>query len=207
MNRKLIAGATLVASTSAMIAAFGVSQTSATTTPQAGAKPAAVQAPVNAAAPVANPIFKGKRQVAIVRAQASEGALSLLDDGRLGEVDGVEGKSLFVLAPLGGDKYLIRTATPDPATGGEPSCWKVHNPNTSAPLTVRKAACDTREASQRFTIKAYGEKDGKTTYAISNDSAYLQYFPTSGLIMEELGDAPLVSTFRIVDNGPAPILD
>lgn len=211
MSKKLIAGAALVASTGAMITVFGMAQAGASTTQLPGAKQAAVQAPVRApvkaAAPAAGPIFKGERQVAIVRAQASEGTLSLMDNGRLGEVDGDEGKSLFVLAPLGKDKYLIRTATPDSATGGEPSCWKVYNPNTTASLTVRKAACDTRNAAEQFTVKASGKQNGKTTYAISNRSAYLQYFPQSGLIMEELGDAPLLSTFKIVDNGPAPILD
>ncbi|WP_067501090.1 hypothetical protein [Actinoplanes sp. TFC3] len=198
MSRKLMAGAALVASTGTMIAALGMSQASAATAPPAGAKPAAAPAP--------NPVLQGKRQVAIVRAEAFEGALSLLDNGRLGEVDGDEGHTLFVLAPLGGDKYLIRTATPDTATGGEPSCWKVHNPHTTASLTVRKAACDTRSSAQRFTVKAV-KKAGTTTYAISNGSAYLQYFANSGLILEELGDAPLVSTFKIVDNGPAPVLD
>jgi hypothetical protein len=64
--------------------------------------------------------------------------------------------------------------------------------------------CDTRDPAQRFTVKASGKKNGTTTYAISNGSAYLQHFPKSGLIMEELGDNPLVSTFKIVDNGRAP---
>ncbi|HEV8174760.1 MAG TPA: hypothetical protein VGP91_14050 [Actinoplanes sp.] len=69
----------------------------------------------------------------------------------------------------------------------------------TGPLTVQRAVCDTRNPDQRFTITA----KGKRTYAISNSSAFLQYSPTRGLILEELGDAPLRSTFRFVDNGPA----
>lgn len=69
------------------------------------------------------------------------------------------------------------------------------------PTPLGKAApCDAKNPDQWFTITA---RD-KQTYAISNASAFLQHSPTSGLILEELGDAPLRSTFRFVDNGPAP---
>ena len=45
---------------------------------------------------------------------------------------------------------------------------------------------------------------GQRTYALSNNSAYLQYSDQRGLILEELGDAPLETVFRFVDNGAAP---
>jgi len=135
-----------------------------------------------------------------VRVQAFESGLSLLN-GRLVEVDDDSGRQLFVPSPLGGNRYLIKAyGRPNnhPATD-EPSCWQLHNPGTTESLTVQAAVCDAGNRDQWFTITAKGER----TYAISNASAFLQHFPASGLILEELGDAPLRSTFRFVDNGPA----
>ncbi|WP_329105369.1 hypothetical protein OG792_32430 [Micromonospora sp. NBC_01699] len=134
-----------------------------------------------------------------MRVQASESGVSL--DGRLGEADDDSGRQLFVPTPLGGDTYLIKAygkSNNHPASD-EPTCWQVLNPGTSAPLTVEGAVCDQAKPAQRFTITA----KGKGVYAISNSSAYLQFSSTRGLIMEELGDAPLRTTFRFVDNGPA----
>lgn len=154
--------------------------------------------PAGASSTVVDPVLSGERQVTIVRAQAFESGLSIAADGRLVEVDDDSGRQLFVPAPLGEDTYLIR-AYSRTATGEAP-CWQVYNPQTTESLTVRAAACDAADRGQRFAIDA--RADG--TYAISNASAYLQYSPTRGLILEELGDAPLRSTFRLVDNGPAP---
>jgi hypothetical protein len=128
------------------------------------------------------------------------------DRGRLSLTDGEAEHGLFVLTPSG-DKYLIKTAKA--GAGGEPSCLGVKN-NGSASLTVEAAACDAGRAGQLFTITRQQARteDGSPTYAISNRSAFLQVFP-SGLIAEELGDAPLKTTFAFVDNGPAtlPALD
>ncbi|MEV4627394.1 hypothetical protein AB0J90_13995 [Micromonospora sp. NPDC049523] len=49
----------------------------------------------------------------------------------------------------------------------------------------RGALCDARNPAQQFTIIP----NGKGSYGISNNSAYLQHSPTNGLIFEELGDA------------------
>jgi hypothetical protein len=51
-------------------------------------------------------VLSGKRQVTIVRAQASESGLSLTD--RLVEADDDSGRQLFVPTPLGQDRYLIK---------------------------------------------------------------------------------------------------
>jgi hypothetical protein len=147
-----------------------------------------------------DPVLSGNREVAIVRVQAFESGLSLKD--RLIEVDDDSGRQRFVPTPLGGDRYLIKAydRPNDHPANDEPSCWQVHNPHTTESLTVHGAVCDTKNPDQWFTITARGER----TYAISNGSAFLQHSPASGLILEELGDAPLRSTFRLGDNGPAP---
>jgi hypothetical protein len=145
-------------------------------------------------------VLSGKREVTIVRVQAFESGVSLLN-GELTEVDDDSGRQLFVPTPLGGHKYLIKSyarANGHPAAD-EPACWQVHNPHSTQSLTVEGAVCNAKNRDQQFTITA----EGKNQYAISNQSAFLQYFPKSGLILEELGDAPLVSTFRFTDTGPA----
>ncbi len=148
-----------------------------------------------------DPILSGKRQVSIVRTQAFESGLSLTDDGQLAEVDGDSGRHLFVLAPLGGGSYLIRTA--ERGSGGEPSCWQA-KANGRDPLTVAGAACSASDPRQQFTITRRGQSDGRPTYAIADGGAFLQYSSRRGLILEELGDATLTTTFRFVDNGAAP---
>jgi hypothetical protein len=57
--------------------------------------------------------------------------------------------SLFVLTPVGGEDYLIRTAERGP--GGEPSCWQA-KANVNKPLTVTGATCSTTDPLQRFTV-------------------------------------------------------
>ncbi|MGX4654720.1 RICIN domain-containing protein [Micromonospora sp. SCSIO 07396] len=149
----------------------------------------------------ADPLRLGQRRYALVRSAAAEGAVSLLDDGRLGEVDGDEGRSLFVFVPQGSGTYLVRTAEPD--ADGDLACWQVRS-SGSQPLTVAGAPCEPTEPRQLFSITVDGTADGQRTYAVSNNSAYLQYSSRRGLILEELGDAPLTTVFRFVDNGPAP---
>ncbi|GIJ30976.1 hypothetical protein ACIBQ2_17210 [Micromonospora sediminimaris] len=167
--------------------------------------PAAASATPDAAGtsgpPSNDPLLSGRRQVTIVRAAEQSGGLSLLADGRLAEVDGDEGRQLFVVTPQGPGTYLVRAAE----RGGEPtdSCWEVRS-SGSQPLRVVAATCAPEEPRQQFTIVRDGQRGGAPTYAISSQSAYLQNSPTRGLILEELGDAPLTTRFRLVDNGAAP---
>ncbi|MBM7083406.1 hypothetical protein ACN267_23445 [Micromonospora sp. WMMD734] len=174
----------------------------ATTVPDPTAPPASPSRPAGkpSATAGAGGVLSGKREVTIVRVQAAESGVAL-DGGSLVEVDDDSGRQLFVPTPAGGGKYLIKAygrRDGHPAND-DPACWQVLNPGDGKPLTVEGTACDSRKPTQLFSIV----NKGKGAYAISNDSAFLQYSPSRGLILEELGDAPLRSTFKLVDNGPA----
>ena len=197
---KWVSGAAAVAFAGTAMAYTAGGTAGAATTPPAKAAAQSKAAAQTKAKP-RPAVLSGKRQVSIVRVQAFESAVSMLN-GRLTEVDVDSGRQRFVPTPVSRTQYVIKSygrPTNDPASL-EPSCWQVSRPAGSDPLTVEGAACDTSNPRQRFTITVLADK----TYAIDNASAYLQYSPTRGLILEELGDAPLLSTFRLVDNGPAP---
>ncbi|MDG4797958.1 hypothetical protein [Micromonospora sp. WMMD1082] len=188
----------------------GPTYNSATSSPSAGptgpsagpSRPPTGDSGPTGTAPGADPLLTGQRQVTVVRVSDWAAGISLLDDGRLAEVDGDEGRQLFVFLPQGSDTYLIRTAEPgtDDLTD---TCWEVRSAG-SEPLRVVAAPCAPDEPRQRFLVVRDGQHDGNPTYAISNHSAYLQHSATRGLLLEELGDAPLTTRFRLVDNGAAP---
>jgi hypothetical protein len=167
--------------------------------PAASAVPAATKA-AGSKAP-ASPILAGRRQIVIKPVPSFESIVAVDAKGRLGLTDGAAEHGLFVLTPVG-DKFQIKTAKV--GAGGEPSCMGIKKNGTGS-LTVVAAACDTSRSGQLFTIT---RQTKKPTYAISHESAFLQEFP-SGLIAEELGDAPLKTTYEFVDNGPSelPSLD
>lgn len=152
-------------------------------------------------------ILAGKRQVVIKPNPSYESIVVVDAKGRLSTTDGEAEHGLFVLTPVGG-KFQIKTAKAD--AGGELSCMGVKS-NGSSPLTVVAAACDASRGGQLFTITEQKKKDseGRPTYAIANDDAFLQIFSKYGLIAQELGDSPLETTYSFVDNGPAklPALD
>jgi hypothetical protein len=191
MSRVKWVGATAILACTGALVAYGFTSqaNAATTAAPAGAQEAAALDPSS--------VLSGAHVTTIVRAQAFESGVSLSDDGVLTEADDDSGRQLFVPTPVGGDRYLIkayRSATDTPL------CWQANNPDNGTSITVQGADCDEANADQLFSITR--EDDG--TYAISNDDLYLQFSGTSGLILEELGDAPLETTFRINDNGPAP---
>ncbi|WP_326552784.1 hypothetical protein [Micromonospora sp. NBC_01813] len=157
--------------------------------------------PIGVPASSDDPLVSGQRQVAIVRTDAFESAVSLLDEGRLGEVDGVEGRRLFVIEPQDQNTFLVRAAEPNP--DGSDACWQVVS-SGSDPLTVGAAVCAADDSRQRFAIAVVEGQGEDSVYAISSNSAYLQNSSTRGLILEELGDATLTTFFRLVDNGSAP---
>jgi len=146
------------------------------------------------------PVLTGRRQVTMVRVGSFESGLSLTDAGRLAEVDDDQGRQLFVPTPQAGQKFLIKAYA---RTSAGPLCWRVHNPGNTQPLVVRAATCTATDPRQLFDI-ATTSAGGTQSYLISNAGAFLRHSSRSGLILEELGDAPPTSSFRFVDNGPAP---
>jgi hypothetical protein len=156
-----------------------------------------------ASAAAADPILAGKRQVVIKPIPSFESIVAIDGKGRLGLTDGEAEFGLFVLSPVG-EKYQIKTAKA--GDGKKAACIGVKN-NGSNPLTAVAATCDSKRAGQLFDITKLAAKDnGRPTYAISNAGAFLQYFPRTGLILQELGDAGLETSYSFVDNGPAPKL-
>lgn len=156
-----------------------------------------------AAAAAADPILTGKRQVVIKPIPSFESIVAIDGKGRLNLTDGEAKFGLFVLSPVG-KKWQIKTAKA--GDGKKAACVGIKN-NGSDPLTVVATKCDAKRAGQLFDITKLKAKDnGRPTYAISSGGAFLQYFPRTGLIAEELGDAPLTTTYSFVDNGPAPKL-
>jgi hypothetical protein len=205
---KWVAGAAMLVCAGALVACEGAAEEAPTgaSTPSGVVESTPSAAPPSTAAPsssspgVSDPVLSGKREVTIVRVQASESGVSL-DNSALVEADDDSGRQLFVPTPLGGDKYLIKAygKRDNHPASDEPACWQELNRGGAQALTVEGAVCDANNPRQRFTITAKGEG----AYAISRESAFLQFSPSRGLILEELGDGPLLSTFRFVDNGPA----
>lgn len=156
-----------------------------------------------ASAATADPILTGKRQVVIKPIPSFESIVGIDAKGRLNLMDVAPKYGLFVLSPVG-SKFQIKTAKA--GDGKKAACIGVKK-NGTQPLTAVAATCDASRAGQLFTVAKLTAKDnGRPTYAISNGGAFLQYFPRTGLILEELGDAELTTTYSFVDNGPAPKL-
>ncbi|WBB90358.1 hypothetical protein [Verrucosispora sp. WMMC514] len=171
----------------------------------AGGVPVPADGPAVAATPrptaTADPLLSGKRRVTIVRVGAFESGLALLDGGRLAEVDDDRGRQVFVPTPVGSGQFLVKAY--HGGGTGQPVCWQVRNPGDTRPLYVRGATCRADDPAQRFEITTVADS-GPREYLISNRWAYLRDSARSGLIMEELGDAPPASSFRFTDTGPAP---
>ncbi len=182
------------------VAALALTQQACAEEKTAAPTPAPAPASASASAtttvpPASDPILNGKRQVVIKPIESSEGIVALDERGNLGITDGDAPRALFVLTPAG-DGYRIETAEADP------ECLAVKN-NGSRSLTVVAAPCDGK-ADQLWSITPNGEKDGgkRPIHSIASGSAFLQ-ITRSGLIVEELGDAPLLTTYVFVDNGKA----
>jgi hypothetical protein len=155
----------------------------------------------------------GKRQVFFLPRiddnELPDSVLGVTPGGRIQVTDDYADRALFVPVPKGrgAKERLIKTGTLRGA--GEPFCLRVSS-NGADPLTVVTAACDAAEPTQHFTFEAVGEDgDGRTTYAVRNGDAFLQWHPLGGigLIAEELGDSPLETTFTLQDQGAAALSD
>ncbi|MFL6114223.1 MAG: hypothetical protein ACJ786_23120 [Catenulispora sp.] len=184
--------------------------TSATTAP---ATPSTSKGTPPSSRPSGPAVLSGDRQVHFYvldkGTEVPESLVDVLPDGRVGIGSDFGDRGLFVPRPTtsSGDVYQILTAKL--RTGGQPLCLAVQA-NGSKPLTVVTAACDTGASDQLFVLHEQGkDNQGRTMYGIENQAAFLQYDPdgNSGLIAEELGDAPLDSTWVLIDNGPATLPD
>ena len=138
-------------------------------------------------------VLSGARQVVIVPVPSFESVLAIDSAGRLGVTDAES--DLFVFTPIG-RRFQIRTSG-IAANTGEPACLRIKS-NGSQSLTVVGAVCNASDDRQLFDVAA----DGKN-YVISNSSAFLQVDSDGFLIAEELGDASLETSFKLVDNGKA----
>ena len=184
---------------------FAESTPSPRATPLAHASPAGETKPGGPTrAEDSDGILAGKRRIVIRPIPGTESIVAVDGKGRLNVTDGESASGLFVLTPSG-DRYLIKTA--QAGADGEPSCMEVKSKGSES-LTVVASACDAGRAAQLFTIaKAQGKVSaGRPTYSIANGDAFLQDFG-DGLIAEELGDAPLKTTYAFVDNGPSTLPD
>jgi hypothetical protein len=178
----------IVTTTAAPTSSAAKTEKPKTSTPRPSAKPAKIN----------DPVLKGTRQVAIVPVPSFESIVALSEDGRLIVTDGAPDVSLFVFVPVKG-KYMIRTAQFD--ANGENPCMQVLSDDNGT-LTVIAQTCDPSEADQLFDVELTDSEKDDPLYGISNQSAYLQINREGELIAEELG-APLLTRFRLADNGKA----
>jgi hypothetical protein len=162
-------------------------------------------------APAPSGFLDGKRQVFFLprldETELPDSVLAVTNGGRVQVTDGYTERALFVPVPKarGAKERLIKTGKL--RTGGEPLCLQVHA-NGADPLTLITAPCDAGDPTQLFLFEPSGEdEEGRTTYGVRNRDAYLQWHAlgATGLVVEELGDSELDTTFSLQDQGAATL--
>ncbi|MDG9678077.1 hypothetical protein [Micromonospora sp. DH14] len=203
---KWVTGAALLACTSVLVGCQGGGDkgpgTAAGTPTPTGAvtsAPTPTAAASATSAATTDPLLSGKREVTITRVQGSGEALEM--SGRLEEGGDTGGRTLFVPTPIGGDRYVIRAfgVKDGHPANDDPSCWQVNGLDIEPELTIGSVVCDQDDPIQRFIIIP----KGNGTYAIGSETRFLQHLPGNGLVLKELGNAKLNTTFRFTDKGPA----
>ena len=224
MRKRLLGAAVLVLALQGCTADDDtpVSSPARSTAPSASAVPAAPSVTASGApaasatsglggAPAPPGALDGKRQVFFLPRlddnELPDSVLAVTAGGRLQVTDEYVDRALFVPVPKsrGAKERLIKTGTLRNA--GEPFCLQVAS-NGADPLTVVTAACDAGEPAQLFIFDAVGkDREGRTTYSVRNRDAFLQWHPLGGLglIVEELGDSQLETTFALQDQGAAAL--
>jgi len=192
----VLAGAGLVASHELLAA--GAPEPPAT--PPAGGSDASAR-PAPAPVDTHAAILRGTHRTLIHIAEADRDLALDLQDNEVVAGDGTGAKSLFLLVPYGVD-YMIRTLRDTAAT--EETCLGVKIvPDGAASLTP--TACEPTAATV-FSLSAANGKDdkGRPTYFLGNETyGFVQFSPsTHTIFVEEVGDAPPLSTFSLVDRGP-----
>lgn len=124
--------------------------------------------------------------------------LSLPSHGEVEVGDGTGKDALFVLEPVGVD-YMIKSVNPEIA---HRPCLGVKI-DSEGEKSLVGADCRPTKATL-FAISREGRDDkGRTSYSIINDEyGPVQWSPTrKEIFVEFLGDAPLDTTFSLVDRG------
>ncbi|MEU8231899.1 hypothetical protein AB0C12_20120 [Actinoplanes sp. NPDC048967] len=207
--RKTLLGAVLVLALPGCSADGGTPAAPAPASTAPSAQPSA-SARIGSAPPPAGAL-DGKRQVFFLPRlddnELPDSVLAVTAAGRLQVTDDYADRALFVPVPKsrGAKERLIKTGTL--RAGREPFCLQVRG-SGSGPLTVVTAACDAGEPKQHFTFEPAGQDDeGRTTYAVRNRDAFLQWHPlgAAGLVAEKADDSQMQTTFSLQDQGAAAL--
>ncbi|MEU4472633.1 serine/threonine-protein kinase [Micromonospora sp. NPDC023888] len=169
--------------------------------PAAGGASVAASTPApatpTAAADPTDAILAGQRRI-LLHVVEIDRDLSLPSHGELEVGDGTGKDALFVLEPVGVD-FMIKSVNPEIA---HRPCLGVKR-DAEGNKSLVGADCRPTKATL-FAISREGRDDkGRTSYAILNDEyGPVQWSPTKREIyVEFLGDAPLDTTFSLVDRG------
>lgn len=146
-------------------------------------------------------ILRGNRQTLIHVAEIDRDLAMQLHSAEVEAGDGTGAKSLFALDSLGVD-YMIRSME-------DPSVERCVGVKVIPDVGSRLVAADcTPTKATVFSLVRTEQTDdqGRPTYWISNEAyGHVQWSnDRNSLIVEEIGDAPPLSTFSFVDRGPLP---
>jgi hypothetical protein len=215
MRKTLLGAAVLVLALQGCSADAGTPVSGPPTAPAPSAPSASSAGPAATSglgsAPAPAGALDGKRQVFFLPRlddnELPDSVLAVTAGGRVQVTDEYAAGALFVPVPKerGAKERLIKTGRLRGA--GDPFCLQVSS-NGADPLTVVTAVCDAGKAAQLFTFDEAGKDgEGRTTYAVRNRDAFLQWHPLGGvgLIAEELGDSQLETTFTLQDQGAAAL--
>ncbi|MGW0215581.1 serine/threonine-protein kinase [Micromonospora chokoriensis] len=172
----------------------------ATTTPAATVSAAASGTPTVSPSASVDPtraILAGQRRILLHLVEIDRD-LKLPSHGELEVGDGTGKDALFVLEAVGVD-FMIKSVNPEIA---HRPCLGVKI-DSKGYASLVGAECYATAATV-FAISREGRDDkGRTSYTISNDEyGVVQWSPTKKAIyVEHLGDAPIDTTFSMVDRG------
>lgn len=156
-------------------------------------------------------VLSGSRQLFLFvldkGVEVPETVLGVTADNRLDVTADYGDRALLVPVPTapGSKKYLIKTGKL--RSGGEALCMQVHS-NSSNPLTLVTAACDTSEKDQLFTFEENGrDNQDRMTYLIQVNGLYMHYSVDGeyGLIVQESGEGDDLTSFVLIDRGKATL--
>ncbi|SCF00436.1 Serine/threonine protein kinase [Micromonospora haikouensis] len=169
---------------------------STTPTPASGTP---TGSPSSAGADRTRAMLAGQRRV-LLHVVEIDRDLSLPYDGKVHVGDGTGKDAVFVLEPVGVD-YMIRSLNPEIA---HQPCLGVKI-DSAGYASLVGAECYPTDATL-FGITREGKDDkGRTSYSIINEKyGVVQWSPSQKKIyVEVLGDAPVGTTFSLVDRGAA----